>query len=141
MTRAQKQAQRDSIDHLRELLHPGDTVYTILDHCSRSGMTRHIRVVIARTGDDGRTYHLHPNWHVATALGVRQAKRGDGVVMGGCGMDMGFQLVYTLSATLWPDGFVCLGDRCRSNDHSNGDRDRTPHHHKSGGYALTHEWL
>ena len=141
MTRAQKQAQRDSIDHLRELLHPGDTVYTILDHCSSSGMTHHIRVVIARTDDDGRTYHLHPNWHVATALGTRQAKRGDGVVMGGCGMDMGFQLVYTLSATLWPDGFVCLGDRCRSNDHSNGDRDRTPHHHTSGGYALTHEWL
>ncbi len=23
----------------------------------------------------------------------------------------------------------------------NGDRDYTPHHHNSGGYALIHRWL
>lgn len=31
--------------------------------------------------------------------------------------------------------------RCPSNDHSNGDRDYTQHHHSSGGYALSHRWL
>lgn len=30
---------------LKEVLKPGDTVYTILRHVSRSGMTRHISLV------------------------------------------------------------------------------------------------
>lgn len=87
---------------------------------------------------------------------------------GGYGMDMGFHLAYNLSRTLYPDGFGCIGERCPSNDHINGDRDYTPHvqmlpgwdaakqehtdalvqtvvglghWHEDGGYALRHEWL
>jgi hypothetical protein len=82
-------------------------------------------------------------------------------------MDMGFHLVYTLSYALYPQGFGCVGERCPSNDHSNGDRDYTPHGcydengaledrepgpgelrdgcrrhwHRDGGYALTQRWL
>jgi len=91
-------------------------------------------------------------------------------------MDMGFHLVSTLSYYLYPEGFGCTGksegrDRCPSNDHSNGDRDYTPHTqkqigwatcdaccdpgttsiltgcaahshwHKSGDYALRHSWM
>lgn len=37
--------------------------------------------------------------------------------------------------------FECIGHGCPSNDHCNGDRDYTPHHHNSGGYALKHRWL
>lgn len=141
MTKAQQAERDDAITRLREILSPGDTVSTILDHVSRSGMTRHIRVLVPYVQKDGTVDYLHPNWLVATAIGARLAKRGDGVVMGGCGMDMGFQLVYTLSRILFPDGFDCAGERCRSNDHSNGDRKRTPHHHHDGGYALSQRWL
>lgn len=83
MTRTNAERQ-DAITKLREWIKPGDTVYTILDSVSRSGMSRHIRVVLPQkdargvyTGD-----FLHPNYSVAKALGYRQAKRGDGLVVG-----------------------------------------------------------
>ena len=165
MTKAQKAEQERAIAELHKHLKPGDTVYTVLDHVSRSGMSRNIRVLIPYTREDGSIDHLHPNYLVAQAIGERQAKRGDGIVMGGCGMDMGFQLVYLLSSYMFPDGFGCTGEHCPSNDHSNGDRDRRPHEdhangradhvcatnpesctgykhwHKSGGYAPKQRWL
>lgn len=127
MTRAQKAEREEAITKLREHIKPGDVVYTILDHVSKSGMSRNIRVLLPYKRNDGSIDFLHPNYLVAQAIGARQAKRGDGIVMGGCGMDMGFHLVSTLSRVLFPDGFGCVGNGCPSNDHSNGDRDRTPH--------------
>jgi hypothetical protein len=129
-----------AIEQLREWLKPGDTVYTILESVSRSGMSREIRVVVPRTDETGRVFFLHPNWSVSRAIGVRQGKR-DGLVVGGCGMDAGFEVVYHLGRVLWPDGVPCAGERCHSNDHSNGDRSYEPHTHTDGGYALKHEWL
>ena len=140
MTKAAAAERAEAITKLREWIKPGDTVYTVLDHVSSSGMSRHIRVVLMQC-EDGRITDLHPNYSVALALGYKRAKRGDGLVVGGCGMDMGFHLVYSLSRTLFPGGYTCIGDGCPSNDHSNGDRDRTPHTHADGGYALKQRWL
>lgn len=126
---------------LRGWLKPGDTVYTVLDHVSASGMSRDIRLIIIKTDDKGQPYTLHPNYATQVLTGYPRAKRGDGLRIGGCGSDMGFELVYNLSAALFPDGFECIGENCPSNDHVNGDRCRTPHWHKSGGYALKHRWL
>jgi len=137
------EAEREEArQRLLQWLKPGDTVYTILNHVSRSGMSRDISVVLLEADKDGNISHLHPNDAVSKVLGVRRAKHGDGVVMGGCGMDMGFHLVYSLSRSLWPDGFECAGEgKCRANDHTNGDRNYQPHHHNDGGYALKHQWL
>ena len=121
MTKIEKQERDEAVTKLREWIKPGDTVHTILRHVSRSGMQRGIGIVLLKDGAD-----LHPNYLVAKALGERIGKR-DGIVVGGCGMDMGFHVVYGLGRTLWPDGFGCIGEGCRSNDHSNGDRDYTPH--------------
>lgn len=163
MTKAQKAEQAEAVTKLREWLKLGDTVYTILRHVSRSGMLREIGIVLLQA-DGSRTVDLHPNYLVAKALGERIGKR-DGIVVEGCGMDMGFHLVYNLGRVLWPDGFGCVGASCRSNDHSNGDRDRTEHcqwcaekeqpgstshhehkggkvhWHEDGGYALVQRWL
>lgn len=146
-----KQAEREEArTKLRAMLPPGSTVYTILRHVSRSGMLRCVSVVIQEA--DG------PNdvtWLAARALGEKINNRHDGINMSGCGMDMGFALVYNLASVLYPDGFGCAGAGCPSNDHSNGDRDYTPHPgcgkpdrrghrdhwHASGGYALRHRWL
>jgi len=68
-------------------------------------------------------------------------RRHEGAKASGCGMDMGFALVYDLSRILFKEGFECIGEHCPSNDHSNGDRDRTPHKHSDPGYALNHRWL
>lgn len=140
--------QNEALTRLRALLQPGDTVYTTLVHVSRSGMHRLINV---NTIIDNQ-----PQWlsgYIARAgLFTLDSKR-DALRVGGCGMDMGFHVVYRLSAALWPDGFGCIGQLCPSNDHFNGDRGYTPHKgvggihaqrahwHKSGGYALQQRWM
>lgn len=120
---------------LLECLKPGDKVYTILRQVSRSGMSRHISCVIKSDGGIRDITYL-----VGRVLGERRADDG-GLVRSGCGMDMGFDTIYSLSWALWPNGFTCSGERCHSNDHSNGDRNYAPHLHKDDGYALRQEWL
>lgn len=116
-------------------LAPGTTIYTILRHVSQSGMVRDIDIFVM--GDDGP---IMVTYIAKELLNLRWGKR-QGVRMHGSGMDMGFALVYDLSSVLNKTGFQCVGDGCPSNDHSNGDRDYTPHHHHDGGYALKHRWL
>lgn len=122
--------------YLLEALKPGDKVYTILRQVSRSGMSRHISTVI--TGQDG---HRDITYLVARVLGERRNDNDGGLAVSGCGMDMGFETVYRLGYALWPEGYICPGEKCHASDHSNGDRNYTPHIHKDGGYALRQEWL
>ena len=79
--------------------------------------------------------------YVARAIDHPCERRQLAVKMGGCGMDMGFALVYNLSSVLFRDNFICTGEKCPSNDHNNGEKDRTPHKHSDGGYALRHRQL
>ena len=124
-------------DRLRKRIEPGDTLYTVIRHVSRSGMMRAIDV-----------YEMHDNephrisYPVAVATGLTYNRKHEAVQMGGAGMDMGFALVYDLSWALFPDGFKCTGagTRCPSNDHSNGRKARKGIHHKDGGYALRQQW-
>jgi hypothetical protein len=148
----QRQHEKDEARvALRALLRPGDTISTILRHCSRSGMYRSISLVVVSKGEQ-----LPIDRYASTLLGEKIDRHG-GIGVGGCGMDMGFHLVYSLSRALFPDGFGCPGRKtnaagvrtiwCNSNDHSNGDRDYTrhttrhKHWHQDGGYALRHQWL
>lgn len=137
MTSKSKQAERqEAINHLRKILKPGDTVYTILRHRSRSGMSRVIDLYAE--GPDGPR---EIGWWAADAIGEKYDHDRGGIRIGGCGMDMGFELVRCLSRALFPDGFECTGEGCPANDHVNGDRDRSPHPHPhAGGYALRHRW-
>lgn len=149
MTKAQRTEQAAAIERLREWVKPGDTVYTILRHVSRSGMSRSISTVI-----DGEEGPNDISYMVARALGNRMDRDRGGVIVGGAGMDMGFHLVYNLSYCLWPNGFECVGagdeskhwtrTGCPSNDHSN--QRELPMVagsmvHSDGGYALRHRWL
>lgn len=124
-------------------LKPGETVYTSLVNCARSGMTRWIDLFVMRDNQPQRI-----TWLAARATGYTYDRKREALKIGGCGMDMGFQAVYQLSSVLFRNGFDCVGKGeagsgtyCPSNDHSNGDRDYTLHHHDSGGYALRHRWL
>lgn len=137
-TKAQKAEREEAIASLREILPPGTTIYTALRHVSRSGMQREISLHIV---EDGGIRWI--SGYAARAMGARLGKR-DGIIAGGCGMDMGFHLVNNLSYALYPDGISCVGDKCPANDHSNGDRDYTPGHpHSKGsaGYAFFHRWI
>lgn len=120
-----EQDKRDAITALLEILKPGMRVHTILRHVSASGMQREISCVVV----DPRDNELFCiDYLVSRAVGHRIGKHG-GIVMGGAGMDMGFQLVYTLGRTLWPTGTKTPHGR------RNGQPDT------DGGYALKHNWL
>src|SRR3990170_3906522 len=110
------------------------TVYTILRHCSRSGMVRHISLMVINDSQP-----LDIGWLASKVLGWKQSDDG-GINVSGCGMDMGFHLVYSLSSVLYPNGFQCIGNQCNSNDHMNGDKDYSPHLHREGGYFLKQRW-
>lgn len=126
---------QEAIEKLRDWLSPGDTVWTVLVHVSRSGMTRHIKTLIQATetseGVERITIQNISFW-VATALGEKMPKGKLAVVVQGTGMDMGFHLVYNLGSSLWPDGFETWPGYWR-NEPLDFDPD--------GGYALRHRWL
>lgn len=137
MTHKEKQ-QAEAITRLREWIKPGDTIHTILRHVSKSGMFRIIELV--KIDSDGSVKAI--GWNAADAMGDKYDRERDGIRVSGCGMDMGFHLVYNLARTLFPD-FRCIGKDCPSNDHSN---ERTRNYckgrkHSDGGYALKHRWL
>jgi hypothetical protein len=117
-TAAKRSAQQDATLDLRLILNPGDTVYTILRHVSASGMTRYISTVIVQNGQPRDISYL-----VAQAIGspLSGNRNHEGVKVGGCGMDMGFHLVYSLSRALFG------GDSRTSNE--------------DAGYALPQRWL
>lgn len=122
-----KEEQQESREFLLKHLKPGTKVYTICRHVSRSGMMRIISPIIVM---DGKPYDL--SWHI-DRLGLFQRKYpNEGLTVGGCGMDMGFHVVYELSSVLFPGGFKVKGIG-RNGDTSGWDKD--------GGYALTQEWL
>jgi hypothetical protein len=136
MSKAISEARRqECIKNLREWIKPGDTVYAALKHVSRSGMYRVINLFVIK---DEQPIRLD-GWAADLLEGYDQ--RHNGLRAHGCGMDMGFHLVYNLGCALFKDGFECIGKRCPSSDHSNGERNYEPHHHKNGGYALRQQWL
>jgi hypothetical protein len=107
--------KEESIERLRALLDGDDkpTIYTILRGVSASGMSRDISLVYIKNGDP---YFI--TYIVACALGDRLVSRNgsDSIRVNGCGMDMGFHLVYSLSSVLY------------------AGQDRA-------GYVLSHRWL
>lgn len=150
---AKQQSANEAIERLRETLKPGDTVYTVLRHVSRSGMSRLIDLYKMSDGE--------PQWLsrlAARAAGFTFDEKKECIRVGGCGMDMGFHLVYSLSRTLFPNGFgeegkLPLGHEIRpqtqeqarvsvekgakfygrNGDPSGWDTD--------GGYALRQRWM
>jgi hypothetical protein len=134
MKYTKEQVER-SEEYLRTLITPGTIIYTGLQHVSASGMMREIKVYVMKDNEP-----IHISYSVACVLGYSQGK-SDGIRVAGCGMDMGYHIMMSISYHFFRGGFECIGKGCPSNDHSNGDRNYEPHHHESGGYALSHRWL
>ena len=110
--RADQAAARDE---LRELFTGKDKplIYTILRHVTASGLNRDISLFY--DSPEG----IRPITHTAArALGYKVISSGgfNAIRQHGGGMDMGFNLVYTLSAVIYKDL-------------------------ERGGYHLSHRWL
>lgn len=115
--------QQRCADYLRELFAKDTSgsprVRTILRHVSSSGMSRDISVIYCNAdGIHNLTYYA------AKALGwtLKTSNGFNAIRVGGCGMDMGFHLVYTLSRVLYRD----------SNPNQDG---------RDAGYYLNQDWL
>ena len=91
--------KNDAIERLRrmmdELQHK--EIYTVMKHCSSSGSTRHISSYVVK---DNRIFCI--DYLVKRILNLELAKKG-GIIVSGCGMDMGFHLVYSLSSIIYRD--------------------------------------
>ena len=115
-TKAEKiKQQEDNIAFLKKVFKNKKEAYTILSHVSASGMSRCIKVIALYKGRP-----LNLSWHVAKALDYKLSPTHGGVKVSGCGMDMGFNLVYILSRALYA---------------------RTSKTRADGGYKLQHNWL
>ena len=117
-----------SAESLRDLLAPRGTerrtLYSILRHVSKSGMSRRISFLVVDLN------HIRDvTWHVGNVTGYRAGARGEGLVVNGGGMDMGFQVAYALGQALWPEG----------TPEPHGTRNGKPD--SEGGYAIEHSWL
>ena len=97
--------KEEAIKTLKENIKEGDVIYTQLNHTSQSGMMRHIKVRQIKNN-----YPLDWSKLVAIALDWKEAKSTfggyNGIKVRGCGMDMGFHIVYTLSRVLYNDGYA-----------------------------------
>jgi hypothetical protein len=102
---------------LTHYLKEGDTVYTVLRSVSSSGMSRTLSLKVAKEGKIlDLTYYasILLDWPLVEVNGSRALR------VGGCGMDMGFHTVYTLSRVLF--------------------REEGEQLHCDAGYALNHAW-
>lgn len=88
---------------LEEYLTDTRTVYTVLRSVSASGMTRHISLLVAGIDNAGKPALFDITFHAAKVLGDKlQERNGHRTIkVNGCGMDMGFHLVYSLSSVLF----------------------------------------
>jgi len=95
----------------------GSTVYTVLRSVSSSGMSRTLSLKVVKDGKIlDLTYYAGTvlDWPIVEVNGSRALR------VGGCGMDMGFHTVYTLSSILFREEGQAL--------------------HCDAGYALNHAW-
>lgn len=95
------QLKAEAIDQLSKLIPRGSTVYTVLRHVSASGMTR--RIDLYCINDGCLRFISGYADHVGLA---KRHKSKSGLIVGGCGMDMGFHLVYNLADIMYQDGYA-----------------------------------
>lgn len=117
MSEEKERAKQEAMDMLRKVLKRGDTVYTVLRHVSKSGMQR--RIDCYCIGEDRRPFFL--SGYIGKVLGLRHNYKKGGLVVNGCGMDMGYHIVHSLSSAMF---------RGSKGEYSN-----------EGAYALKHEWI
>ena len=116
---------------LKKILRKGHyKVYCKLNHVSRSGMRR---VIDFYTIVDDKPIYL--TGYISKITSYKRtliSHKYEGLIVDGCGMDMGFAVVYDLGRTLYPKGFKVKGIG-RNGDTSGWDN--------NGGYKLKHIWI
>lgn len=95
-TKQKQQAKQDALSTLNVILKPNDRVFYRVNKVSRSGMSRRISFYAILDND-----LLNLNYLFETVLDYNSNE--DGVLIRGCGMDMGFHAISTISSTMFGD--------------------------------------
>jgi hypothetical protein len=110
MRKATKAERQEALEWFRKNCPKGSTVYTVLRHRSASGMLRRIGLVVVLPGAKKKDepIMLFPDWSGAVIYNDRATTFDDpeGIVVRGCGMDMGFELVYSIAQAVYGDGYA-----------------------------------
>lgn len=94
-----------AIEELRRILPAGSIVSTVVTHVSSSGMSRNILPLIPDPDFPGEVRNIS-RLVIHAGIGSKPRGNGSGVTMRGCGMDMGFALVYDLAHAIHGDGYA-----------------------------------
>lgn len=127
---------------LRDLLKPGDCIYTTVLQVSRDGTSRGVKLVLPFK-ERRVTYQLDGtsrteivwvvrdiSWLVWLATGICGYDPSPGRLVVGGGQDVCSDVLYNLGRVLWPNGFR----HNKRTQRRNGD---TNTRGKDGGFALT----
>ena len=98
----------------------GDTIYTVLRSVAPSGMSRTMSLKVAKNGKiQDLTYYAS----VVLDYPLVEVNGSRALRVGGCGMDMGFHVVYSLARGLFRDKYEGQPDAV------------------DAGYSLSQAWL
>ena len=88
----------EAIAEMKKLVTEGDTIHCSIGSVAKSGMSRRIKFYIAKDSEI-----LSATYLASILYGGNLNDKG--VLVKGCGMDMGFHVVYTLSTILFGNGY------------------------------------
>ena len=96
LTKAQKiEQQETSITFLKENIKADNIIYTSLQSVSSTGMSRRLKIYIVK---DNQIIDI--TYDTANALEYRYNFEKGSLIIGGCGMDMGYYVVCSLTSLL-----------------------------------------
>jgi hypothetical protein len=103
-TKAEKEQEKtQAIEWLKKNIKAGTRIYSVLNGVSSSGMTRHISFYMTMpqvTVKKNQPWEIMClNWYIAKACDYKMDKNG-AIIATGCGMDMGYHVVTSLSYAL-----------------------------------------
>lgn len=130
-----EQEKKEALEQLRKYVKAGTTIYTILRHVSASGMMRTIDVFVLGSAYTEEVRPLRLTYWVAVALGYSMDKKRDGLQVGGCGMDMGYHVAYSIGSVVFG-----RGKEAQAYGYHTG-RNGVKEAETDGGYIVKHEWL
>lgn len=104
MTKINNEDRNNAIKELKKLIGSGKTIHTIVRHVSASGMQRRISCFVpVKNKRLGVIVHEIQciDWYIEKLGSYKRHATKEGLIVNGCGMDMGFAVVYDVSSTLY----------------------------------------
>ncbi len=105
-----KEQKAEALAYLKRNLNEGDTVFYIVKNVSNSGMYRHIDCYTFKVKDvfeegENRVQKVWLSGAISKVLGYPLKEKTQSLGVSGCGMNMGFAVIYNLAEVLFGDGY------------------------------------